>query len=155
MPISFARFVVFYKDGTTVVEDRSDPHCWDKLNNENKEKIAALGILYDPLVLNEMDQDGNQLRISNLPQQLILKGSKRHNYQFFQFKTVDLQIGASKNRKAGKHEVNLTIGMVVDNKGHCIVLEAMPGVIIRTYYTTTYSLRLNLDKFKINLNEIN
>ncbi len=153
MPISFARFVVFYKDGTTVVEDRNKKDCWDAL--PNKENIAALGILYDPLVLNEKDKDGNQLRISNLPQQLILKGSKRHNYQFFQFKTVDLQIGNSKDRKAGKHEVNLTIGMVVDNKGHCIVLEAMPNVIIRTYYTTTYSLRLNLDLFKINLNEIN
>ncbi len=152
MPCSFARFIVFYKDGTTVVEDRSKKDCWDALSKEN---IAALGILYDPLVLNEKDKDGKNLRISNLPQQLILKGSKRHNYQFFQFKTVDLQLGNSKIRKAGKHEVNLTIGMVVDNKGHCIVLEAMPDVIIRTYYTTTFSLRLNLDLFKINLNEIN
>lgn len=152
MPCSFARFVVFYKDGTTVVEDRSKKDCWDSMPDKNN--IIALGILYDPLVLNEKDKDGKNLRISNLPQQLILKGSKRHNYQFFQFKTVDLQVGGSKDRKAGKHEVNLTIGMVVDKMGHCIVLEAMPNVIIRTYYTTTYSLRLNLELFKINLNEI-
>lgn len=153
MPCSFARFVVFYKNGKTVVEDRSKSDCWDSMPDKNK--IIALGILYDPLVLNERDKNGNQLRISNLPQQLILKGSKRHNYQFFQFKTVDMQVGNSKDRKAGRHEVNLTIGMVVDKAGHCIVLEAMPGVIIRTYYTTTYSLRLNLDLFKINLDEIN
>lgn len=153
MPCSFARFVVHYKNGKTVVEDRSKSDCWDSMPNKNN--IIALGILYDPLVLNERDKDGKQLRISNLPQQLILKGSKRHNYQFFQFKTVDMQIGASKDRKAGRHEVNLTVGMVVDKMGHCMVLEAMPNVIIRTYYTTTYSLRLNLDLFKINLNEIN
>lgn len=152
MPCSFARFVVFYKNGKTVVEDRSKSDCWDSMPNKNN--IIALGILYDPLVLNERDEDGKQLRISNLPQQLILKGSKRHNYQFFQFKTVDMQIGNSKDRKAGRHEVNLTVGMVVDKMGHCIVLEAMPNVIIRTYYTTIYSLRLNLDLFKINLNEI-
>lgn len=152
MPCSFARFVVHYKDGTTVVEDRSKKDCWDALSKEN---IAALGVLYDPLVLNERDANGKQLRISNLPQQLILKGSKRHNYRFFQFKTVDLQVGGSKERNAGKHEVNLTVGMVVDNMGHCIVLEAYPNVVIRTYYTTTYSLRLNLDLFKIKLNEIN
>jgi len=152
MPCSFARFVVFYKNGKTVVEDKSKGDCWDILPNKNN--IIAMGILYDPLVLNERDKDGNQLRISNLPQQLILKGSKRHNYQFFQFKTVDMQVGASKDRKAGRHDVNLTVGMVVDKMGHCIVLEAMPGVVIRTYYTTTYSLRLNLDLFEINLNEI-
>lgn len=151
MPCSFARFVVYYKDGKTVVEDRSDNNCWDNLI---KDDIAAIGVLYDPLILNEKDKNGKQLRISNIPQQLIIKGSKRHNYRFFQFKTVDMQLGNSKERRAGRHEVNLTIGMVVDKEGHCIVLEAMPGVVIRTYYTTVHSLRLNLDLFEINLEEI-
>ena len=152
MPCSFARFVVFYKDGTTVVEDRSKGDCWDALPNKNN--IIAMGILYDPMVLNERDSNGKQLRISNLPQQLVLKGSKRHNYKFFQYKTVDMQLGKSKERNSGRHEVNLTVGMVVDKEGHCMVLEALPNVVIRTYYTTVYSLRLNLELFEINLKEI-
>lgn len=151
MGCSFACFVVFYKDGTTVVEDRSKGDFWDKLPKDN---IAAMGIKYDPLLLNEKDKDGKQLRITNIPQHLILKGSQRYNYRFFQYKTVDMQVGPSKVRKAGRHEINLTIGMVVDKEGHCIVLEAMPNVVIRTYYTTVHSLNLNLDLFEINLNEI-
>lgn len=151
MTCSFARFVVFYKNGETVVEDKKDNNCWDNLI---KDDISAIGVLYDPLVLNEKDKDGRQLRISNIPKQLILKGSKQHNYRFFQYKTVDMQVGSSKNRRAGRHEINLTVGMVVDKEGHCIVLEAMPGVVIRTYYTTVHSLRLNLDLFEINLEEI-
>ena len=152
MPCSFARFVVHYRNGETVVEDRSKGDFWDTL--PNKRNIIAMGILYDALILNERDSDGKQLRLSNIPKKLILKGSKRHNYQFFQFKTVNLQIGASKEHKSGRRETNLTIGMVVDKEGHCIVLEAMPNVGIRTYYTTTHSLRLNLELFEIDLNEI-
>jgi hypothetical protein len=151
MPCSFARFVVFYKDGKTIAEDRKDVKCWDNLPKEN---IIAIGIIYDPLVLNEKDENGKPLRLSNVPQQLILKGSQRHNYRFFQFKTVDIQVGDLKDRKTGRHEVNLTVGMVVDKEGHCIVLEAMPNVSIRTYYTTVYSLRLNLELFEIDLDKI-
>jgi len=151
MELSFARFIVYYKNGETVVEDKRIPDFWDRLPKDN---IAAMGIQYDPLVLNEMDQQGNQLRLKNVPQHLVLKGSKKHNYRFFQYKTVDMQLGRSKERKAGRHEVNLTIGMVVDKEGHCIVLEAMPNVVIRTYYTTVQSLHLNLDLFEIDLNEI-
>ena len=152
MPCKFARFVVYYKNGETVVEDRTDGGFWDNL--PSKENIIAMGILYDPLILNERDQDDKQLRLSNIPQSLILKGSKRHNYRFFQFKTIDLQVGKSKIRNSGRHEVNLTIGMVVDKEGHCIVLEAMPEVNIKTYYTTVHSLRLNLKLFEIKLEEI-
>ena len=151
MPCSFARFVVYYKNGKTFVEDRNDNKCWDNLNKNN---IAAVGVLYDPLILNEIDEKGRQLRLPNIPQQLILKGSKRYNYRFFQYKTVEMQLGKSKDRNAGRHEVNLTIGMVVDKEGHCIVLEAMPNVVIRTYYTTVHSLNLNLDLFEIDLDLI-
>ena len=152
MPCDFARFVVHYRNGETIVEDRKDDTCWDKL--PNKENIIAMGILYDPLILNERDKDGRQLRLSDIPQSLVLKGSKQHNYRFFQFKTVELQVGKSSDRKSGRHESNLTIGMVVDKEGHCIVLEAMPEVNIKMYYTTVYSLRLNLELFEINLEEI-
>ncbi|MHA1513366.1 MAG: hypothetical protein ACTSRJ_04820 [Candidatus Hodarchaeales archaeon] len=151
MPSRFARFVVFYKNGETIVEDRSDNYCWDNLPKKN---IAAMGVLYDPLILDERDGNGKQLRLSDIPQSLILKGSKRHNYKFFQFKTIDLQVGGSKERNSGRHEVNLSIGMVVDKEGHCIVLEAAPDINIKTYYTTVHSLRLNLEIFEIKLNEI-
>ncbi len=150
MPCSFARFVVHYRDGNTIVEDRSQKYCWDNLP---KDDIIAMGILYDPLLLNERDYEGKQFRITNIPQHLILKGSKNHNYRFFQYKTVEMRT-ASKKSPGGRYEVNLTIGMVVDKQGHCVVLEAMPGVVIRTYYTTVHHLRLNLDLFEINLNEI-
>jgi len=113
-----------------------------------------VGVLYDPLILNERDEKGRQLRLSNIPQNLILKSSKKHNYRFFQYKTVDMQVGNSKERRQERHEVNLTIGMVVDKEGHCIVLEAMPNVNVKMYYTTVYSLRLNLKLFEINLDEI-
>ena len=152
MPCKFARFVVHYKNGKTVVEDRTDNYCWDDL--PNKADISAMGILYDPLILNERDQDGRQLRITDIPQSLILKGSKRHNYRFFQYKTIDLQVGKSNVRSSGRHEVNLTIGMVVDKEGHCIILEALPDVNIKTFYTTVHSLKLNLDLFDIKLEEI-
>ena len=152
MPCSFARFVVHYKNGNTVVEDRSKNDCWDAL--PNKEDIIAMGVLYDSLVLDEKDENGKQFRLSNIPQQLILKGSKQHSYRFFQYKTIDFQIGASKDKNSGRYEVNLTIGMVVDKEGHCIVLEAKPNVGIKIYYTTVYSLRLGLDLFEIDLNEI-
>ena len=150
MPCSFARFVVHYKNGDTIEEDRNDPSCWDNLNKDN---IKALGIRYDPLVLNARDRDGRQLRLSDIPEQ-VLRGSNNHNYRFFQYKTVDFQVGKSKDRGSGRYEVNLTIGMVVDKEGHCIVLEATPNVGIRSYYTTVHSLHLNMDLFEINLNEI-
>ena len=153
MPCSFARFVVHYKNGKTVVEDRTDSYFWDNL--PNKENITAMGILYDPLILNERTQDGKQLRLTDIPQSLILKGSKRHNYRFFQFKTIDLQVGASQDQGSGRYEVNLTIGMVIDKEGHCVVLEAMRDINIKIYYTTVRSLGLNLDLFEIDLNEIN
>ena len=151
MVCTFARFVVHYRNGETVVEDRTDNKCWDNLI---KDDISAIGVLYDPLILNERDKDGKQLRLSDIPQSLVLRGSKRHNYRFFQFKTVDLQLGKTKERRSGRHEVNLTIGMVVDKEGHCIVLEALPNVNVRTYYTTVHSIRLNLELFEIDLNEI-
>jgi len=151
MGCSFARFVVHYRNGETVVEDRNDKHCWDNLN---KDDISAIGVLYDPLILNERGKDDRQLRLSDIPKSLVLKGSKRHNYRFFQFKTVDFQLGKSKDRNSGRHEINLTIGMVVDKEGHCIVLEALPDVNIRTYYTTVHSLRLNLELFEIDLDSI-
>lgn len=153
MGCSFARFVIFYKNGETIAEDRKIEDFWDLL--PNKKNIAAMGIKYDPIMLNQKDEYGNQLRLCDVPKYLILKGSKRHNYRFFQYKTVDMQVGQSKERRSGRHEVNLTIGMVVDKEGHCIVLEAMPNIVIRTYYTTIYSLGLNLDLFEIDLNEIN
>ena len=81
MPCSFARFVVHYRNGETVVEDRSKGDFWDTL--PNKKNIIAMGILYDALILNERDSNGKQLRLSNIPKKLILKGSKQHNYQFF------------------------------------------------------------------------
>ena len=152
MTCSFVRFVLHYKDGDIIEEERRIPDFWDRL--PDKKDIIALGVKYDPLVLNERDQQGKRLRLNNVPQQLILRGSARHNYRFFQYKTGEMQVGASKNRRSGKHEVNLTIGMVVDNKGNCIILEAMPDVMIRTYYTTVHDLRLNLDLFEIKLEEI-
>jgi len=151
MVCTFARFVVHYRNGETVVEDRNDKYCWDNLI---KDDISAISVLYDPLILNERDEYGKQLRLSGIPQSLVLRGSKLHNYRFFQFKTVELQLGKSKERRSGRHEANLTIGMVVDKEGHCIVLEALPGVNVRTYYTTVHSLRLNLELFGINLEEI-
>lgn len=110
--------------------------------------------VYDPLVLDSIDKNGKQLRLTDIPQSLILKGSRRHNYRFFQFKTVDMQIGNSRERKAGRNEVNLTIGMVVDKEGHCVVLEALPEINIKTYYTNVHSLRLNLELFEIELEKI-
>ena len=135
---------------------------FEKIKMRSNNHVGKVGHVFVEELCNRLrlsidhpkDKNGKQLRIPNIPQQLIIKGSKRYNYRFFQFKTVDQQLGKSKDRRSGRHEVNLTIGMVVDKEGHCIVLEAMPGVIIRTYYTTVHSLRLNLDLFEINLEEV-
>lgn len=162
MACPFARFVVHYKDGTTVIENRKDSHHWDNLP---KEGIRAVGILMEPVPLwddpwetlrdrkvSVMDRHGRTIRVS--PIQHTLKGSQQYNHQFFQFKTAVQPIGIRKGLPVPtQYHVNLTVGMVVDNEGHCIVMEAKEDRSVYTYYTTVYSMGLNLDLFNIKLGQ--
>lgn len=55
MGLSYVRFVVHYRDGKTVIEDRNipkgEPSTWDLL--EDKHDIIAVGVRYDPIPMWE------------------------------------------------------------------------------------------------------
>lgn len=152
MTCNYARFVVHYKDGNTVVEDKNDFSCWDNLN---KDGISAVGIIFDPVPI----YDGKDL-IKSLKgdyylrwpsKQHTLHGSSRYNYRFFHYKDTTTFAGAGK--ASGKRFNFLVFGMVVDPEGHCVWKKAMHDGTTQTYYTTARSLTLNLELFDINLEE--
>jgi len=135
MTCPFARFVVHYKDGTTIVEDRSKKSHWDEISKQN---ISALGILYDPIPIGERDADGKPIRI-RLPE-YVLKGSKKYNYRFFQLK--DKVLGPAKYGKEGT-VLGLVIGMITDSDGHCVVMWGTKDGTIKTAFTTVHSLTID------------
>jgi hypothetical protein len=153
MVCTFARFVIHYKNGETLIEDRKDSYCWD---NASKKNISALGILFDPVLIFDvgspkdkpkpiLDSTGKQVRIT-LPE-MTLKGSSRYQYQFFQQKEGILILQKGEKQQT----VALQIGMVIDSHGHCIVMQGKPYGQIKNFYTTVHSLGLNLDHFEIDL----
>jgi hypothetical protein len=156
MPCTFARFVIHYKNGTTLIEDRNDPHCWD---NASKDDISALGIKYDPFPVKTTNPDtGEEVRIAdpyrNQPVRVvlnphILKGSSKKRYGFFQMKEAELKIapGAQPITKS------LCVGMIIDKEGHCVVMRGLADGRVYTFYTTVHSLTLNLELFGIKLEE--
>jgi hypothetical protein len=114
--------------------------------------IAALGIQFDPMPLQEDGQDvigstGNPLRVQLAP--FILKGSSTYNYGFFQDKIAELRSGKNQPAKTLGH--GLRIGMVVNPKGKCF---CMVGFIakgqptIQTYYTNIHSLGIDANARK-------
>lgn len=147
---SFARFVIHYRNGNTLIEDRKDNSCWD---NAPKENIAALGILFDPGIIHVdnkvLKANGNILRFPF--NENTLKGSKKYNYQFFQYKDTLLSSGNVGNFTAGKNELGLVIGMVLNSDGHCMVMRGKPSCNVSVFYTTVHSLGLNLELFEIDL----
>jgi hypothetical protein len=157
MTCPFARFVVHYKDGTTITEDRSISKIvdgrkmshWDLLSKQN---ISAMGILYDPISTGERDKDGKTIRI-RLPE-YVLKGSKKYNYRFFQLK--DKVLGPQKYGKNGT-VLGIIIGMIIDPEGHCVVKWGTKDGTIKTAFTTVHSLNMDreslLYNYDINLEE--
>lgn len=157
MTCPFARFVVHYKDGTTITEDRTinkkingvKKSHWDIISKQN---ISAMGILYDPISTGERDKDGKLIRI-RLPE-YVLKGSKKYNYRFFQMK--DKIIGPSHYGKTGT-VLGLVIGMIIDPEGHCVVKWGTKDGTIKTAYTTIHSLGIDqeslLYNYDINIEE--
>lgn len=152
MVCSFARFVIHYRDGTTLVEDRKNPYSWDKAPKEN---ISALGILFDPGVIHVDNKvvrsDGNILRYPF--DENTLRGSKKYKYGFFQYK--DILFATSKVGKfsSGRNELGLVIGIVLDKEGHCICMQGKPNRNISVFYTTVHSLGLGLELQGIKLEE--
>ena len=149
--VSYAKFVIHYLDGTTLVEDRKDGYSWD---NAPKENIIALGIIYDPIATNVREKESNQLICYELPE-YVLRGSKKYKYGYFQFKTADQPFAIRRGKDLPPKKVlNLSVGIVVDKEGHCVVLAGRNSGSPITYYTTIESLKLNLELFNIKLEEI-
>ena len=136
----YAFFVIYYRNGNKLVEDRTDGLSWEKAEKRN---IAAVGIQHDPLPLEYKTPDGVILRFAM--DDNILKGSSRFEYQFFMFKK---KIHQSNVKGTGTWK-SFTVGMVVDSAGHCVVMEAFAGGRIRTYYTSLRSLGF-VDQASIN-----
>lgn len=152
MTCKYARFVVHYKNGDTVVEDKNDFSCWDNLD---KNGISAVGIIFDPVPIYD---DGDLIKslkgdyyLRWPSKQHTLYGSSIYNYRFFQYK--DASMIAAAGEKSGKRFNFLAFGMVVDPQGHCVWKKAIHDGTTQTYYTSTHSLRLNLELFDINLEE--
>lgn len=93
-------------------------------------------------------KDGNRVEIG-LPTQRI-RGSKIYEYQFFQAKLAKMRL----DRPGSTGETyGLQVGMIVDQEGHCVVMELSADYAIKMYYTTVDSLGLNFEPFEINLEE--
>lgn len=150
--LSFAKFVIHYKDGSTLIEDKKDDYCW---NNASKDNISALGILFDPLPLYDdnrpvLSDDGRQLRLTF--DEHTLKGSKTYKYGFFMDKEIIFALGKSKTLNRGRNEISLGIGMVIDSEGHCICMRGTKDRQIYTYYTTVHSLGMDQNSLTENYN---
>ena len=143
----YAFFVIYHRNGTKTVEDRTDGKSWEKAEKRN---IAAVGLQFDPIELNYKNEKGEVLRHAMMDH--VLKGSQRFEYQFFQFKKKTLRTDGVEAHKEGMFKC-LSIGMVIDQVGHCMIMEAYAGGRIRTYYTTLRSLgfvdQLSIDKQNI------
>lgn len=174
---SFARFVIHYKDGSTLMEDRNDEYCWDnapkfikrlvaekdsKGNEIEVEKtfhISALGIQFDPVQLFDPETKKAIRDESGIPTRVVfpehvLRASSKYRYKYFQYKdtlTVTAEVGSFKR---GKNELGVVIGMILDKAGHCIVMQGTPARAIKTFYTTIRSLGLSHDLFKVKLEEL-
>lgn len=162
------RFVIHYKDGTTYIEDRNDPHSWD---NRPIKPIKAIGIQPDPIIyLNEIRTDpetGKETKrqisvnlestdpnVKYVMEEITLKGSFKHNYQFFIDKHSDLRVVANETSDTW----GIRMGVVVDNLGHCFCLEYVGTGSPRGYYTTLRSLGMDRNSqeknYQINLEEL-
>jgi len=162
------RFVIHYKDGTTYIEDRKDPHAWD---NRPIKPIKAIGIQPDSQIyVNQITTDsktGKQKkeRITiNLDstdpntkfvlEEIVLKGSFKFDYGFFIDKFMDTKMvrGTKGNTWA------IRLGVVVDNLGHCYCLEYVGTGSPRGYYTTVHSLGMDrnslVNNYSIYLEEL-
>lgn len=138
------RFVIYYKDGLTYIEDRNDPNSWNK---RPKKPFAALGIQPDNnlLVTIKDKLTGKRSQVSmtlderiNL-EPIVLKGSFKYDYGFFMLKESDKKfIGGAPRDVWG-----IVIGMVVDNLGHCVCTEYVGSGMPRTYYTTVHSIHMD------------
>lgn len=156
----YSRFVVHYRDGETVVEDKNDPYAWDKLRD--KDDILALGIKMDKLFLHK-----EKLRIER-PQHM-LYSSKNKRHFFFQTKeismmapekdTVGVPIDGDDNivdRNTGKWFNCHRIGMIFSKEGDCQVIDVDAFGNTKCYVTTLDSIlpHANLELFGIDLSRV-
>ena len=153
------RFVIHYKDGSTYMEDRDDPHAWD---NRPRKPIAALGIQPDTNILVTMiktdpatkkeskhevpvDFSSNDPNTKFILGEMTLKGSWKYNYGFWMDKLADRKLFGGSRKVWG-----MRIGMVVDKLGHCVVLEYVGTGSPRMYYTSCQSMQMDAHSLKVN-----
>jgi hypothetical protein len=156
----YAYFNIYYRNGKRLVEDRTDGLSWEKAEKRN---ILGVGLQFDPMPLFEFirvpiaedlldkeikfdkgfyiqhplpirNSDGSHVRFK--PDEHMLKGSQKYEYQFFFYKT---KIHKSNVKGEGTWK-KVTLGMIVSPDGQCMVLEGYDGGRIRTYFTTLKSL---------------
>ena len=152
MVCKYARFVIHYRNGLTVVEERETKSFWDDL--PDKEYIHAIGLLFDPIPLNlVIEEEGKKMQVRYSAPEHSLKGSSRWQRSWFQYKRKTSTV--ARNIKEPSKVVSLLTGMIVDKQGSCVCMEVLPSMSVRTFFTTIHSLGLNLELFGIDLEEVN
>ncbi len=135
-----ARFVVFYEDGTQLIEDRSNPRTW---NDAPKEGIWDMGILFDPQPLyfpHAKDKNDNPIPITDplsgvhlnerCPVQK-LKGRRFIHVGWFRMVDFVRNFGLATGKKTEKY-LSLMIGYVYNPEGDCVIMfgkEPIPTIV--------------------------
>lgn len=127
MACPYARFVIYYDDGTMLLEDRNNPRSWD---DAPKEGIWDLGILFDPQHLyfphtkGKNDQPlpikdpttGTHI-VERLP---IMKLKGRRFIHVGWFRMIDFVrefIGGSAEKT-----LSLMVGYIYNPEGDCVIM---------------------------------
>ena len=126
----WARLVVTYKNGNSILENRSDPDFWELIP---KKGITSLSV-----------------QLTHLGIAHTLKNSKVHNYQFFHYKWKKITFGGGKDSVKEAYG----IGMVTSKNGDCQVLEVRPDGSVYAFKSNVIEVGRNLDLHGIVLEEI-
>jgi len=130
---TWARFVVEYRNGVRIYEDRSDPDCWVKLPKKN---ISAIGIeVYHPYHTTHM------------------LDSRGRNCRFFQYKRRSKSFGLTSG-VISTTDLAMGVGMVFNSAGDCIVLEVDPDGSCTVEMRNVIEDGRNLDLHGIDLTEL-
>lgn len=129
--MAWARLVVTYKNGNSILENRTDPNFWETILKKN---ISSLSV-----------QLTSDLNIKHT-----LKASKNHSYQFFHYKWKKITFGGG----ADNVKEAYGIGMVTNKNGDCQVLEVRPDGSVFAFASNVIEVGRNLDLHGIRLEEI-
>ena len=146
MACPFASFVIFYEDGTQLVENRYDPYSWD---NAPKDGIWVMGILFDPLPLyfpHAKDENKKPIPIVDplsgihLQERLpIMKLKGRRFIYVGWFRMIDF-IRQFKAKETVDKTLSLMIGYVYNPEGDCVIMFGKKDRTVVTFQHNIFKL---------------